>query len=86
MQRRISQNWLQGLIDPSVSHAPRVYVTFDIERDGTITNFAIKQSSGFVSVDRSAERAIKASSPLLALPSGYSGSKVSVSFYFEYVH
>jgi TonB family protein len=85
MQRRIQQNWLQGMIDPSIAHAPRVYVTFDILRDGTLTNFQIQQSSGIPALDRSAQRAILASSPLQPLPSGFSGSRVSVTFYFEYV-
>lgn len=84
MTRRISQNWLKSLVDSRVQRAPRVYLTFDIARDGTINNIEIKQPSGIPSLDRSAERAIRASDPLQPLPGDYRGSSVRVSFYFEY--
>jgi len=85
MVRKISQNWLKGLVDFRITRAPRVYVSFDIARDGSISNVAVKQSSGIPSLDNSAMRAIYASNPMLPLPSDYSGSTVNVNFYFEYV-
>jgi protein TonB len=85
MIRRISQNWLQSLVDSRVRTAPRVYLEFDIARNGSISNVAIKQSSGIPSLDRSAERAIRASNPLAALPGDFRGSSITVSFYFEYL-
>jgi len=84
MTRRISQNWLKSLVDSRVASAPRVYLGFEIARDGTVSNVEIKQSSGIPSLDRSAQRAILASNPLPALPADYRGSSVSVNFYFEY--
>jgi protein TonB len=85
LNRRISQNWLRSLVDNRVSKAPRVYLSFTIARDGTISNVEIKQSSGIPTLDRSAHRAILASNPLAPLPSDYRGSSVTVSFYFEFV-
>lgn len=84
VQRRVSGNWLQSTIDPGLSSAPRVIATFDILRDGTITNIQILRSSGNQSVDMSEVRAIRESSPLDRLPPGYSGSKVSVEFWFDF--
>jgi protein TonB len=84
VQRRISSNWLQSTIDQGVSVAPRAVVTFDILRDGTITNIQITRSSGNYSVDNSALRAIRDSSPLNALPGGYSGTRVGVEFWFDF--
>jgi len=84
VQRRISSNWLQSTIDPNVSVAPRVVITFDILRDGSITNIQIERSSGNYSVDSSAVRAIRDSSPLNALPSAFSGTRVGVEFWFEF--
>jgi periplasmic protein TonB len=84
VQRRISGNWLQSTVDPSVAYAPRVVVTFTILRDGTITNVQITQSSNNYSVDSSALRAIHSSSPLDRLPGAYSGSSVNVQFYFDF--
>lgn len=84
VQRRISSNWLQSTVDPSVAYAPRVEVTFTILRDGTIVNLQVTHSSNNYSVDNSALRAVKASSPLDRLPAAYSGSEVNVDFFFDY--
>ncbi|MGA3294415.1 MAG: TonB family protein [Candidatus Acidiferrales bacterium] len=84
VQRRVSTNWLQSTVDPSVAYAPRVIATFTILRDGTITNIQITQSSNNYSVDNSAIRAIRASSPLDRLPAAYSGSNVNVEFWFDF--
>jgi len=84
VQRRVSSNWLQSTVDPSVSVAPRVVVTFDILRNGTATNIQVTRSSGNYSVDSSAVRAIRNSSPFDSLPAGYSGSSVSVDFWFDF--
>ena len=85
MIRRISQNWLKGLVDSRITRAPRVFVTFDIARDGKVSNVAVQQSSGIPSLDNSAMRAVYASNPLQPLPRDYAGSTVNVQFYFEYV-
>jgi periplasmic protein TonB len=85
MVRKISQNWLKGLVDSRITRAPRVYVSFDIARDGSISNVSIAESSGIPSLDNSARRAIYASDKLPPLPRDYLGSTVNVHFYFEYV-
>jgi protein TonB len=82
--RAISSNWLRSMVDARVQRAPRVYLTFTIERSGKINNVAVQQSSGIPSLDRSAQRAVFASDPLPPLPADYRGSTVDVTFYFEY--
>lgn len=84
VQQRVSREWLQSSVDPSLSWAPRVTVTFDILRDGTVTNVQLIQSSNNRSLDSSAIRAVQSAGPLLPLPAAYSGSRVSVEFYFDY--
>lgn len=84
MKARISAEWLQSTISSNITTAPRVYVTFKILRDGSVTNVQITQGSGVPEVDRSAFRAILASNPLPPLPSDYSGSSVDVQFYFDF--
>jgi len=84
VRNRISSNWAQYTVDPSVRWAPRAMFTFQILRDGTVTNIQMTQSSGIRSVDNSAQRAILASSPMSPLPSNYSGSSVNVEFYFDF--
>lgn len=84
VRNRVSSNWLLAMISPNIMTAPRVYVTFDILKDGTVTNVRTVQSSGIPEVDRSALRAILASNPLGPLPPDYPGNKVSVEFYFDF--
>jgi TonB family protein len=84
VQNRISSNWLQSSIDPSVRWAPRATFTFQIMRDGTVANIQMIQSSGNRSVDNSMLRAIQSSNPMSALPSNYSGSSVAVTFDFDF--
>jgi periplasmic protein TonB len=84
VRNRISSNWLQSTVDPSIRWAPRASFSFQILRDGTITNVMKTQGSGNASVDNSALRALLSSSPLSALPSGYAGSSVTVEFYFDF--
>lgn len=84
VRSRISSNWLQSTVDPTVQWAPRAQFTFQILRDGTVANIQMTQSSGNRSVDNSALRAILSSSPMSPLPSSYSGNSVSVEFWFEF--
>lgn len=84
VRNRISSNWLQSTVDPSVRWAPRAEFTFQIMRDGTITNVQMTQSSSNRAVDNSMLRAIQSSNPLSPLPSNYPGSSVTVTFYFDF--
>jgi TonB family protein len=84
VRNRISSNWLQSTVDPTVRWAPRAQFTFQILRDGTVTNVQMTQSSGNRSVDNSALRALLSSGPMSGLPSNYSGNSVTVEFWFEF--
>jgi len=84
VQRRVSSNWLESTVDPTIPWAPRCVVSFQILRDGTITNVQIMTSSGNQSVDTSAIRAVQNSNPLDHLPPGYSGTYVDVEFWFDF--
>jgi periplasmic protein TonB len=84
VQRKVSENWQKYEVDPRISTAQRVYITFDIVRDGHPTNVQVEQSSGVPSLDNSASRAIQRIDTFGALPPEYSGSKVSVEFWFDY--
>ncbi|PYU32351.1 MAG: hypothetical protein DMG31_10825 [Acidobacteria bacterium] len=81
---RVSSNWQQFTIDRSLTFSPRAVISFDILRNGTVTNVQILQSSGNRSVDDSGVRAIQGSNPMQPLPNEYSGNKVSVEFWFDF--
>jgi protein TonB len=84
VQQKVSQNWLKYEIDSSIHTANRVYVQFDINRSGQPTNVQLEQSSGVPSLDQSAIRAIQRIDTFGPLPSDYSGSKVTVEFWFDF--
>lgn len=84
VQRKVTENWLKYEVDPGISDAKRVYLTFDISRDGHPSNVQVEQSSGVPSLDLSAKRALERIDSFGPLPPDYSGSKVSVEFWFDY--
>jgi protein TonB len=84
VQQKVSENWLKYEVDPRITEARRVYLTFDITRDGRPTNVQVEQSSGVPSLDQSAVRALQRIDTFGPLPSDYAGNKVSVEFWFDY--
>jgi protein TonB len=81
--RKVHQAW-QSEVNPSIASAKRVYITFDISRNGSASNVRIEQSSGIPSLDQSAVRALQRIDTFGPLPQGYNGSYVSVEFWFDY--
>ena len=84
VQQKVSENWRKYEVDPSVSEGRRVYVQFDILRDGSPKDVQVEQSSGVPSLDVSSVRALQRIDTFGPLPSDYAGSKVSVEFWFEW--
>ena len=84
VRRKVSENWMKYEIDPNISSARRVYISFDILRDGSPTNIELEQSSGVPSLDQSATRALQRIDTFGPLPGDYSGNRVSVEFWFDY--
>ena len=84
VRRKVSENWLRYEIDPAIQNARRVFITFDIPRNGQPENVQIEQSSGVPSLDISAVRALQRIDTFGPLPPDYSGRQVSVEFWFEF--
>ncbi|HYL92227.1 MAG TPA: TonB family protein, partial [Alphaproteobacteria bacterium] len=57
---------------------------FDIRRDGSPANVRLEQSSGVPALDQSAMRAVQRIDTFGRLPDGYTGSQVTVEFWFDY--
>jgi periplasmic protein TonB len=79
--QRVTEKWqtngLAGL------QLPLVVITFDIQRDGSVRNPKIAQSSGNSTLDFSALRAVTDAAPFPPLPPNYSGSSTSVELRFQ---
>ncbi len=84
IRRRIAQNWLQSSIDPSARASRTIHAvaTFTINRDGSVKDIRITETSRNASFDNSGLRALYDSNPMPPLPADYAGSYVSVTFDF----
>jgi periplasmic protein TonB len=81
--RKVHQAW-QSEVNPNIVSAKRVYILFDIARNGNPSHVRVEQSSGIPSLDQSALRALQRIDTFGPLPAGYNGSYVSVEFWFDY--
>jgi protein TonB len=84
IQQKVQDNWLKYEVDPRITEAHRVYLVFDVTRDGHPTNVQVEQSSGVPSLDQSAVRALQRIDTFGPLPADYSGNKISVEWWFDY--
>jgi protein TonB len=82
--QKVSDNWHKYEVDPRIHTANRVYITFDIDRSGRPSHINIEQSSNVPSLDNSAVRALQRIDTFGPLPPEYSGSSVSVEYYFDF--
>ena len=80
--QKVAQQWYTGMLD---ANAPghRVYITFDIERDGTPANVRIAQPSGDATLDQTALSAVRHVDTFPPLPDGYAGNRINVMYYFD---
>ncbi len=84
IKRKAQQNWYKAEVDPRTAAGAKVYITFDVARDGTPGRVRIEKSSGSASLDQSALRALQRVDTFGPLPAGYNGNELSVEYYFEF--
>ncbi len=85
VKNRIYSNWQQWTIDAAgrASRTIHCSVTFTINRDGSIKDIRISESSGNSTYDYAARRAVENSNPVAKLPGDYSGSYVVATLDFN---
>jgi TonB family protein len=78
VKRRIYGNWQQWSLDSAARSSRTIHcaVTFTINRDGSIKDVRVSETSGNSSYDTSAIRAVLSSTPVGNLPGDYSGSYI----------
>jgi len=82
--RKMDQNGYRALADPRTPKGARAYIEFTIDRDGSVSNVKLDQSSGSSTWDSVCVRAAWRSQNFGGLPSQYRGSTLQVSYYCEY--
>ena len=80
--QKVAQQWYTGMLD-SRATGHRVYITFQVERDGSPTQIAIAQPSGDPTLDQTALAAVRHIDTFGPLPDGYTGSHINVTYYFD---
>jgi TonB family protein len=79
MQALIRRNW-----DPNQRVAGSVMIHFKIQRDGTLTDIQVENSSGYIALDLAAQRALLVTRQLPPLPSGFTEPNLGVHLGFQY--
>jgi periplasmic protein TonB len=82
IRQRVAEKWRTQDLDSRLNNLEAI-VTFDIHRDGSVTNIRLIQRSGNYTVDTSAMRAVHEASPLEPLPKEFERNLASVEFRFK---
>jgi protein TonB len=80
--KKVSDQWLTSMLDPQAT-GHRVCVSFQVERDGSITHIQIAQRSGDNTLDQTGLSAVQHVDTFPPLPEAYSGSHINVTYYFD---
>ena len=83
VREKVGRNWRTNDVPSSIKTAPAVIVLFDIQRDGSVRDVHIGQSSGIGALDYSCQRAILESAPFEPLPSGFERTSAHIEFWFQ---
>jgi TonB family protein len=80
---QIKRNWL--IPEAAMVMKGHVVVTFNVHKDGRITDITIKQPSGIDAFDRAAANSLQWSNPTIALPPEYPSPTAffTVTFYYN---
>jgi periplasmic protein TonB len=82
IKKKVADQWYTGMLDPQAT-GHRVYITFQVERDGTPTSIQIAQRSGDATLDQTALNAVRHIDTFGPLPDAYTGSHINVTYYFD---
>ncbi len=84
INRKMGESWNKYEVDPRTPRGARVYLTFSIHRDGSISNLQLDRSSGSPTLDSSCERGVQRVDTFGNLPAAYNQGILRVSYYCEY--
>jgi protein TonB len=83
LRQRVAEKWHTEDLDARIHTLPPAIVTFDLQRDGSVRNVHLAQTSGNSTLDYSAQRAIYDASPFPPLPAAYDRNAATIEFWFE---
>ena len=80
--QKVAAQWYPQMLDPQAA-GHRVYITFQVERDGSLTHIVLAQPSRDPTLDSTALNAVRHIDTFGPLPDAYSGSHINVTYYFD---
>ena len=80
--QKVASQWYTNMLDPQAT-GHRVYITFQVERDGSLSHVQIAQRSGDNTLDQTALSAVQHIDTFPPLPEAYAGSHINVTYYFD---
>jgi TonB family protein len=80
--QKVAAQWYPQMLDPQAT-GHRVYITFQVERDGSLTHIVLAQPSRDPTLDSNALNAVRHIDTFGPLPDAYSGSHINVTYYFD---
>jgi protein TonB len=83
LQRALGESWRRTLSQASGAASKPAIIRFTIQRDGTIRDIQVAESSGNRSVDYTAQRAVLTISPFRPLPPQLGRSSIVVDIFFQ---
>ena len=84
LRNRISSSWYNSLVAPGLKGKYVAAVYFIVRRNGEVSDLHLENSSGIVSLDLSARRAIENAAPFAPLPPDFPSQYLVVHFEFEW--
>ena len=82
LTQKVAAQWYTSMLDSGAT-GHRVYIIFQVSRDGTPSNVKIQQASGDRTLDQTALSAVKRIDTFGPLPDGYAGNYINVVYYFD---
>ena len=79
---KVAQQWYTNMLDPQAA-GHRASITFQVERDGSLTHIQLAQRSGDATLDLTALNAVRHIDTFGPLPDAYTGSHINVTYYFD---
>jgi protein TonB len=82
IKMKVAAQWYTNMLDPQAA-GHRVWINFDVDRDGSLSHIVIKQRSGDATLDQTALNAVRHIDTFGPLPDAYTGSHINVTYYFD---
>jgi protein TonB len=82
IQQKVASQWYTNMLDPQAA-GHRTSITFQVERDGSLSHIQLEQRSGDATLDSTALNAVRHIDTFGPLPDAYTGNHIVVHYYFD---